>query len=202
VKKLFLKLEANFEPVMMIGLFYSLLLLLTVQILLRTFADGGFSWAEEICRFIFVWLMYFAISYATRNQRHIKVRFFSQLFGRKIEKYISIVADLFFLLFSVVMFISATKLVREVAEFGDKAISVNISMNFLYGAGLIGLLLMIIRVAQGVIWKIKNFNEPIERFENVMGVYFNELNLLSFLKDRKKNEAKPDKYVMQKGGDA
>lgn len=194
----FLKsIEANFEPIMMMVLFYVLLTLLTVQIILRNFVGGGFPWAEEVSRFMFVWLMYFAISYAVRNQRHIKVRFFAKLFGEKIEKCIAILSDVFFLLFSVVMFVSTTKLVQDVQQFGDRAISLNISMNFLYVAGLIGLLLMTVRVLQGIMWKINHFNESIDVFENVMGVYYDDSHLLPLL--RNKDEAESEDNLRKRG---
>lgn len=198
MKRFLYRLEANFEPFMMMTLFYSLLTLLIVQITLRKFAGGGLPWAEEISRFIFVWLMYFGISYATRNQRHIKVRYFMQLFNERIQKYIAIASDLFFLLFTVVVFISTTNLIRDIAKYGDRAISINLSMNFLYVAGLVGVFLMTIRAIQGIIWKIMNFNQTMDRFENVMGVYYNDSNLLNVFKadnngDTKSNEDKTEK---------
>ncbi|WP_028306736.1 TRAP transporter small permease [Desulfitibacter alkalitolerans] len=200
MKRFLYRLEANFEPFMMMTLFYSLLTLLIVQITLRKFAGGGLPWAEEISRFMFVWLMYFGISYATRNQRHIKVRYFIQLFKEKTQKYFAIAADLFFLLFTVVVFISVTGLVQDIAKFGDKAISANISMNFLYFAGLVGLVLITIRVIQSIIWKIMNLNQPMERFENVMGTYYNDSHLLDLFKADNNDDTKSNEDISQKGG--
>ncbi len=75
MKKVLKWLDVNFEPLLIAVLFTALILLITIQVILRLSPLAGFSWGEEISRFMFVWLMYFSFSYATRNNRHIRVSF-------------------------------------------------------------------------------------------------------------------------------
>lgn len=171
MKKLFTWLDINFEPYMMAILFFTITALITTQVILRFIFGSGISWAEEIARFIFVWLMYFGISYATRQHRHIGMNFITRLFSEKIQKVIYIITDLLFLLFTGTIFYTAVKVCIKTAEFNDRASSVDISMNFLYGAAAFGFVLMIIRTVQGIVWKFKHFSSSLECFEDAQGKY-------------------------------
>ncbi|MGL4282334.1 TRAP transporter small permease [Eubacterium aggregans] len=84
IKKGLSWLDVNFEPILMSALFYIMTILIVVQVGLRYFLGIGLSWGEELSRIIFVWLMYFAISYATRNQRHIRVSFLANKTPEKV----------------------------------------------------------------------------------------------------------------------
>ncbi|MBI9103868.1 MAG: TRAP transporter small permease [Spirochaetales bacterium] len=171
IKRIFKWLDINFEPVAMAVLFYVITLLVTLQVILRFVFATGFSWGEEVARFLFVWLMYFSIAYATRNQRHIRVAFLVQRFGVKAHKIFMMLGDLVFLIFSSLIFISAVKVCQSIFKYQDMAVTINVSLNIVYGAGVVGFALIIIRLIQTLIYKIKNFNESMEVFENYAGEY-------------------------------
>ncbi|WP_164985161.1 TRAP transporter small permease [Ammoniphilus sp. CFH 90114] len=171
MKSLLVWLDRNFEPIVMSVLFYAMMILITVQVLLRFGFNTGFSWAEEVARFIFVWLMYFSISYVTRTQGHIKVSLVIGKLNEKTQKAIMILSDFLFIGFSVVIFLSAIKICQSALEFNDRAVSLNVSMNILYGAGVVGFLLILMRLVQSIVWKLKHFSKPMEYFENGGEVY-------------------------------
>ena len=52
-------------------------------------------------------------------------------------------------------------------------------MNIVYGAGLIGFALIIIRIVQGIVWKFKHFNSSMDMFENIGGIYSEKNNILT-----------------------
>lgn len=171
MKKALWWLDRNFEPIIIAILFISMTLLVTLQVILRFVFQGGFSWGEELSRFIFVWLMFFGFSYATRNQRHIRINFFVNLFGDKFKKIIHILIDLIFFALLAILTKTTVNVAQSIVKYGDMAVTMKVSMNVIYGAGLVGYLLMNFRVLQGIIWKIKYFKEPFEKFENFAGVY-------------------------------
>ena len=170
-KKIMSWLDINFEPMMMALLFYAITLLVSLQVVLRFVFSSGFSWGEELARFMFVWLMYFSIAYATRNQRHIRVSFLINIFSEKIQKGFMILTDLIFLCFATLIFISAVKVCQSIFKFQDMAVTLNVSLNIVYGAGAIGLALIIIRLIQTIVYKIRKFKAPIEEFINYTGKY-------------------------------
>lgn len=171
VKRAFAWLDKNFEPIIMAVLFYAMTALITLQVILRFVFNSGFAWAEEISRFLFVWLMYFSISYLTRNHGHIRITFLVEKLNEKMKKITMILVDFLFTAFAIVVFLSAIQICQSVTEFHDRAVTIDVSMNVVYGAGLVGFALIIIRLLQGIVWKVKNFSQSMEYFENERGVY-------------------------------
>lgn len=176
-------LDINFEPILMAVLFYAITLLVTFQVILRFVFSSGFAWGEEVARFMFVWLMYISIAYATRNQRHIKVAFLVNRFSESIRKKIMIATDLLFLAFCTIAFYATVLVCKSTFEFQDMAVTINVSLNIVFGAGVLGFGLMVLRLVQSIIWKIHHLDAPLEEFENIAGVY-SGANSICFLPDQ------------------
>lgn len=170
-KKILKWLDINFEPTVMAVLFYTITILITLQVVLRFVFSTGFSWGEEVARFLFVWLMNFSISYATRNQRHIRIAFFVNLFNEKIKKIFLILSDFIFLIFSTLIFVAAIRVCQGAIKYADMAVTIEVSLNVVYGAGVLGYALIVLRLIQSIFWKIKYFNSGFEKFENLGGKY-------------------------------
>lgn len=64
-------------------LMLALVTLVFMQVVLRYVFSSGMVWAEELERFIFVWLMFLGIAMGIYKQRHIAITFVVE----KIEKY-------------------------------------------------------------------------------------------------------------------
>ncbi len=198
IKNIFKWLDINFEPVCMAVLFYAITLLVTLQVILRFVFSTGFSWGEEVARFLFVWLMYFSIAYATRNQRHIRVAFLVQRFGEKGHKIFLILGDIIFLIFSVFIFLSAIKVCQSVFKYQDMAVTINVSLNIVYAAGVVGFFLILIRLVQSIIWKIRHFSDSMDVFENYAGVYSGADNVFFFQKTKLKEAASTEPAELQR----
>jgi TRAP-type C4-dicarboxylate transport system permease small subunit len=164
VRKLISWLDVNFEPILVTVLFVSMIILVSGQVILRFVFRTGFSWAEEMSRYMFVWLVYFCLSYATRNNRHIRLTFIVGLFAEGAQKLIALFTDMLFLVFSLFLLVSCWRIVESTARFGDMAITLNISRNILYGSGLVGFILNTIRLVQVMAWKIRMRNAPLQTF--------------------------------------
>lgn len=171
MKKTLQWLNVNFEPYMMAILFYAMVALVTLQVIMRFVFSSGFSWGEEVAKFMFVWLMYFGFSYATKNNRHIRVSYFVAKLPEKLQRIIMVFCDVLFLVFSCFVFVSLFVLCETVFRFSDKTVAMDLTMNILYGAAVVGFALMIVRILQNIIWKIKHFHSSLEEYENFGGVY-------------------------------
>jgi TRAP-type transport system small permease protein len=170
VKKIYTWLDINFEPVIVVTMFSVMTGLVALQVVLRFIFQTGFSWAEEVSRYLFVWIIYLAVSYATRNNRHIKLSVILAAFPDKGKRVMSIVSDFLFFIFSAVAFYACYRVVATTSDFGDKAITINISMNVLYAAGLIGFALNTARLLQNLMWRIRYFKSDLTIFLNENGL--------------------------------
>lgn len=184
MKRVIKFVDVNFEPTVMAVLFYAMTTLIAVQVVLRFFFQAGFSWAEEIARILFVWLMYFSFSYATRNHRHIGVGFVKGMFPEKIQKVILLLVDILFFFFTTAALIAAISIIEKTARYNDRAQSIDISMNVLYAAAFIGYGLMGLRLLQGFVWKSLHFKDSLEVYTDENGVYSGANEIFFYPKEK------------------
>ncbi|MGL5695221.1 MAG: TRAP transporter small permease, partial [Peptostreptococcaceae bacterium] len=141
MKKFITWMDENFEPMMMVILFGLMSGLVCLQVILRFCFKTGISWAEECSRFLFVWLMYFSIAEATKKNRNIKISYFVSKLNEKSQKFMYIFSDLLIFVFSAMCLYAAYNVCATTARFNDRAVTMDLSLNFVYGAGLVGFVL-------------------------------------------------------------
>ncbi len=158
MKRLLRWLDCNFEPVAVCVLFLAMIILVAGQVILRFVFKSGFAWAEEFARFMFVWLVYLSLSYATRQNRHIRLTILSNALPETGRKVFAMASDIIFFLFSIILLVYCIGLVKSTAQYGDMAVTLNVSRNVLYVAGVVGFLMNCIRLVQNIVWKIAKWN--------------------------------------------
>lgn len=171
MKKALKWLDVNFEPLIVVSIFITMSTLVTLQVILRFFFKSGFAWGEELSRYMFVWLVFSGLSYAVRNNRQISVNYLRNILSERGQKIIMLIVDLLFLFFILVIFRWTIAIVLTTAKYGDKAVSLPISQNYMFFAAVSGTTLMIVRTLQTFIWKIRRFKKSLTLFSNVRGLY-------------------------------
>ena len=78
----FIQLLEFIMVIMMTGM----LVLVGVNVFLRIFANSGLDFAEEIPRFMFIWLTFCGAVVAMKANTHINVNMFVQMVGRPVQK--------------------------------------------------------------------------------------------------------------------
>lgn len=54
MKKIWTYLEENLEEILMVILLAAFSIVMMAQVIARNIVGGGFTWAEEVCRYLFV----------------------------------------------------------------------------------------------------------------------------------------------------
>ena len=75
-------LDKHFEEGLSAILLAAMSVVVLLQIILKWF-HLPLSWSEEMARYMFIWLIYIASSYAVKKRSHIKVEILSLLFKEK-----------------------------------------------------------------------------------------------------------------------
>lgn len=78
----FIQLLEGIMVLMMIGM----LILVGVNVFLRIAANSGIDFAEEIPRFMFIWLTFCGAVVAMKSNTHISVNMFVHMVGRPVQK--------------------------------------------------------------------------------------------------------------------
>jgi len=149
--------EANFAELLLVVL----TILLFVQILNRYLFHQSFVWIEEICRISFVWLIYFSVAFASKENRHVRVKIIDMFLPAFPLKVATLVADTLWVGFNLAIAWFGLVLVKSTIEYEYRSPVTEIHMGAVYFVIPFCFALMAFRVIFYNIKNIKNPQEPV-----------------------------------------
>ncbi len=161
----FLKLlDTYLEEVIVIILLGGMTFLVGLQVIMRYVMQDSLSWSEELARYMFIWMVNIGISYGVKKNRHISIDILNTFLSPKKAAVLSIVADLLFMFFAVLIVFYGSEIVRRIGITGQSTPALEIPMKFVYCALPAGFTLVCIRLIQSIANKISlmyrdNFSE-------------------------------------------
>lgn len=133
--------------------------LLMLEIITRYFFNNPLTWPEELIRFCFVAMIYLAISYTARQNKHIRIevhlRFLSELW----KVIILTIADILWIFYNIVIIYWSIPVIRGMLRFPYTSSALKLPMSYLYLIIPIGFSLMTIRVIQQVYQRLLMFKQ-------------------------------------------
>ncbi|WBA10512.1 TRAP transporter small permease [Salinivibrio kushneri] len=142
-------LDKYFEPVIIVAFTLGLFTFIILEILLRPF-DISISWSGEAARYLFVWVIYFGVSYAIRDGRHIRVLALSNLLPTKIKITSIILSNFIFLVYQAVVLFYSIKITEKSWRLGQVAPAMEVPVALLYSCLIVSSLLSIIRLTRTI----------------------------------------------------
>ena len=91
MKKVWTYLEENLEEILMVILLAAFSVVMMIQVIARNIVGGGFTWAEEVCRYLFVYSGMLSAGYCIRKGLGIRVDAVYNFFPKPVK----IIIDLF-----------------------------------------------------------------------------------------------------------
>ena len=155
MKKLLKWLDENLEMSISIVLISVMTLLIFVQVIMRYVFKSSLSWSEELARYIFIWLIYFGVSYGAKIRKHIRIDAFVALFPKPIRKYLPLVGDILFFAFAVFIVRTSFSMVMKQAMLGQTSPAMRIPLTIVYAAPMVGFTLTAIRQIQSILFRIR-----------------------------------------------
>ncbi len=140
--------------VLMAVLLMVMTLTIFYQVVLRYVFHHSNIWAEELTRFLFVWVSFLGSAVAIRRNRHLKVEFFLDLLKPKARSIIQICMYLGSLVFLYVLLKNGISLVSKTTH--NVSTGLQIPMSIPYSAIVIGTGLIILFVFEMIGEEINN----------------------------------------------
>lgn len=140
-------LDKHFEECIMFGCLWVIVALSTLQVIMRYAFKNSLPWPEEINRYLFIWFAYIGLSYAVRYSCHTRIDIFETLVP-KIKKVMQVICDLGLLAFSIYMIGPGYRVISQLYESHQTSSALGLPMYVVYFALLLGLILMLFRLAQ------------------------------------------------------
>ena len=160
--KWFRLLDKYLEPTLIVIAISMMTTLLCLQIALRLF-DATIAWAEELARYLFVWVMYLSISYCIRDDRHIRIRVFIDKLPGNWTQFSLIVSDLIYLAFSATVAWFGFKVINRSLQLGQIAPAMEIPIACLYASVLVCAILSCVRLVTSIYQRTRALSNTSER---------------------------------------
>lgn len=123
-------------------LLFIILASMVTQVFARYVFGAPFSWSEEVARLSLIWLTFISAAFVMAQGRHIAVDMISNRVGDRGKFLIEIFSYLVVAAACLLLLIGGAKFIWYVGKVGSPALGV--AKSWWYGAGGMGLLLMII----------------------------------------------------------
>ena len=138
-------LDENIEGILLILLSILTVVVVFIQVFMRYVLDSSLVWSEELARYAFIWMIYIGVSYGVKRQAHISVDAVTLLLKRKGKFILAFCANIAFLAFAAILIYFSFEVVAQVTRSSP---AMNIPMQWVYAAPMVGFVLTAIRVIQ------------------------------------------------------
>ncbi|MFC0058395.1 TRAP transporter small permease [Vibrio inusitatus] len=155
-------LNENLEGAIGAVLLATIVILITMQVIMRYVFQNALSWSEELTLWTFIWFIWIGIAYAFKERKHVKVTFFQDLLPSKIKKVIEIVIDIAVVVFLLTMTYQSYKLITLPYVLSQKSVVLNLPIAVMYASAPVGSLLSVFRIVQFYVVNRTKVSSPVE----------------------------------------
>jgi TRAP-type C4-dicarboxylate transport system permease small subunit len=114
------------------------------NVILRYVFRVPVSWAEELARYMMIWLSFLGMSLALKDNEHVGLTFFVKLFPKKVEIVLKIISRLVILVFLIFVFINSLDVIPILSR--QKSAALRLPMYIPYLSVTVGSVLMMLYV--------------------------------------------------------
>jgi len=144
-------LDDNIEEFFLVVLLIFMVVILSVQVIMRQIA-GGISWSEELARFFFVWSGFISISYTIKKGNAMKMDFVNEILPKKMKGVLTFLSNLFMLVFFIFLSFHSYQMMIEEKQ---RMATLNFSMKWVYLSMVLGFAMTAVRLAQALFFAVK-----------------------------------------------
>ncbi|QNB46318.1 TRAP transporter small permease subunit [Thermanaerosceptrum fracticalcis] len=135
---------------------FSTTIILFINVVLRYVFRSSTTWAEELIRYIMVWIAFIGGSICVRKNLHVAIDFFLYFIGPKGKRIMAILVNLVCFVFSAMMVRLGWQLVSFTMSKNQVAPALGIPMYLPYLALPLGFILMTIRFGQNIYKQVRS----------------------------------------------
>lgn len=151
-------LEKWFEPAVIVFMLGAIIVLVFADVIARFAFSTSIAVANELARFCFVYMIYFGVSYAIRERRHMRVTVVLDLLPESLRRWTFALAEMVFLIYSVTVCWLGIVITQQAFERGTILSSTQWPMGALYAAIILSGALSCLRLLQSL-WRVVACND-------------------------------------------
>ena len=159
-------LDNRFEEVAMMLLLLVISAVMAYSVVMRYIFNNSLSWAEEICKYCFVWSTFLSASLCLKRRSSIKIDMLLLALPQTFQRIVLIVGDLIMLGFFSYFLNAAWKVTVGMYNSGQTSPAMELPMYLVFASTVVGFALCIVRLAQRLLFLVKTsaacYNDHIE----------------------------------------
>lgn len=146
--KIFKKIDNKLEEVLLVILVVGITMVMSAHVILRYFFKSPLVWAEEACRYMFVWITFLSIGYSIKKDMLLKVDALLSKFNIKIKRSIEFISEILTILLFIILFKNSITVLQKVKMSGQTSPALGLPMVYIYESSTVGFFLGILRYLQ------------------------------------------------------
>lgn len=153
-------LDEHFEEFFLVVILVLISCVELVQVIYRNlpFVDA-LKWAEEFCRFCWIWSVFLSLPYTIRKGSMLRVNVLVDMLPQAVRKSVNILIDLINAAVMAVLFVNAITVVNGIKISGESSPAMTWPMWIIYSIMLVGFGLGALRGVQMAVIHVMHFNE-------------------------------------------
>ena len=128
-----------------------------LQVLFRYFLQQSLDYSEELCRYTFIWSIFFGSVICYRRGSHAAVEIFVNMMPTKARKAVLIISNITCAAFFILLVIQGCNITIDAMD--QSSASLGVSMAYAYAAVPVGALLLFVFSLEGL-WNIIRPDNP------------------------------------------
>ena len=148
MKNLLAWLDVHFEDALCGVLLVGIMIMLMAQVVVRFAFGHGLTFSEELCRFSFLYLVYFAASLAASKNLHIRVTAQLKLLPKLGQMLLLLATDIIWLIFCIIVVDVGTDFIISMSNRPMVSGALMLDMRYVYAAVPIAFTLQAVRLVE------------------------------------------------------
>lgn len=161
-------LERHLEPAIIVVSLGVVIILLFADVVARFAFQTSVPWAGEVARFAFVYMIYFGISYAIREKRHLRVTLLVDAAPPALRRWLMMASETVFLGYSVMICWLGIVITTNALDRGQMLSATQWPTAWLYAAIIFSGALSALRLCHSL-WAILRYGDLPKRRDEGMG---------------------------------
>ena len=151
VKKKLHWLDDNLEKVVCITLFMLFTAIMVVNVFMRFVLLSAIPWASDLVLFIFIWFIWFAISYGFKEGAHVNVTAAIGWLPARAQKILAVICNFLMIAGFCILIVVCVQLLFNNSVVGKTGLLIKYPMWALYLSTPVGATLSLLRLVQNTV---------------------------------------------------
>lgn len=167
MKKLLTVIDKNCERWLLLGFYSMIVVTIGTEVTRRFVLSYSSTWAEEVARYAFIYLVWIGVAAAVRDRGHIRIDVILGFLGNRGKSVIYLIGDFVMLFVAVLALYYSYETLAISMKYGSVTHGLGVAQAWFLAAVPFGFCLVCFRLVQSIIRDVSNIRHGRDVYEGV-----------------------------------